>query len=102
MRLRSAAESRLDTLTAPEETALIKLLAQFTDVTDEAARALEPHRLVFYLIELASEFHRFYHRHRVVTDDASRSAARLYLSRAVGKVIRLGLALLGVAAPETM
>jgi arginyl-tRNA synthetase len=100
--LRHAADSHLDLLTVAEESAVIKLLAQFTDVTEEAADALEPHRIVFYLIELASEFHRFYHRHRVVTEDAARTAGRLYLAQAVGKVIRMGLGFLGVRAPETM
>ena len=63
--------AHLDTLTAPEEMAVIKLLAQYTDTVEEAARALEPHRVVFYLIELASEFHRFYNRHRVLTEDTA-------------------------------
>jgi arginyl-tRNA synthetase len=102
MPLRSATESHLHRLNAPEETAIVKLLAQFTDIVEDAARALEPHRVVFYLIDLASEFHRFYHRHRIVTEDAEQTAARLYLSRAVGKVVRLGLDLLGVTAPEKM
>jgi arginyl-tRNA synthetase len=99
---RRAAESHLGLLTAPEEATVTRLLAQFADTVEEAARALEPHRLVFYLMDLASEFHRFYHRHRVVTDDAQRTAARLYLARAVGKVIRMGLGHLGVSAPATM
>jgi len=97
-----AAESHLDALTAPEEVAVVKLLAQYTDTVEEAARALEPHRVVFYLIELASEFHRFYNRHRVLTENAQQTAARLYLAWAVAKVIKSGLALLGVSAPETM
>ena len=67
-----------------------------------SARALEPHRVVFYLIELASEFHRFYNRHRVMTEDRGRTLARLYLSGAVAKVMRSALGLLGVSAPETM
>jgi arginyl-tRNA synthetase len=58
--------------------------------------------VVFYLIDLAGEFHRFYNRHRVLTDDAERTAARLYLAWAVGKVVRQGLELLGVRAPEEM
>ena len=57
---------------------------------------------MFYLIDLASEFHRFYNHHRVLTDDPERSAARLYLADAVAKVIRSGLGLLGVRAPEKM
>ena len=97
-----AAASHLETLTAPEELAVIKLLAQYTDVVEDAARTLEPHRVVFYLIDLASEFHRFYNRHRVLTDDAQRTAARLYLARAVQRVVRMGLGLLGVQAPDKM
>jgi arginyl-tRNA synthetase len=100
--VRPAVESHLDRLTAPEEMAVVKLLTQFTDVAEDAARALEPHRLVFYLIELASEFHRFYHRYRVVTDDELQTAARLYLAYAVGTVIRMGLGIVGVTAPESM
>ena len=98
----AASTAHLDMLTAPEEMAVTKLLAQYTDTVEDAARALEPHRVVFYLIELASEFHRFYNRHRVITDDAERTVARLYLARAVGKVVKLGLGLVGVSAPEKM
>ncbi len=58
--------------------------------------------MVFYLIELASEFHRFYNRHRVLTEDAQRTQARLYLTWAVGEVLKKGLSLVGVSAPETM
>lgn len=97
-----AAASHLETLREPEEVAVVKLLAQYTDVVEDAARLLEPHRVVFFLIDLAAEFHRFYNRHRIVTDDAVRTAARLYLAFAVGRVIRCGLNVLGVTAPETM
>jgi arginyl-tRNA synthetase len=97
-----AAEAHLDTLTAPEEMAVIRLLSQYCDVVEEAARTLEPHRVVFYLIELAGEFHRFYNRHRVLTEDTRRTAARFYLARAVRSVVRKGLGLLGVSAPEAM
>jgi arginyl-tRNA synthetase len=98
----TAAASHLDLLTAPEEVAVVKLLAQYTDIVEDAARALEPHRVVFYLIDLASEFHRFYNRQRVLTDDPERTAARLYLARAVQIVVRKGLDLLGVHAPDKM
>ncbi len=98
----AAASSHLETLTAPEEVAVVKLLARFTDTVEDAARALEPHRVVFYLIDLASEFHRFYNHHRVLTEDRERSAARLYLAHAAANVIRGGLGLLGVRAPEKM
>jgi arginyl-tRNA synthetase len=97
-----AAAAHLETLTAPEELAVVKLLAQGMDVVEDSARALEPHRIVFYLIDLASEFHRFYNRHRVLTEDAQRTAARLYLAWAVQLVVRRGLNLLGVQAPDKM
>ena len=80
----------------------IKLLAQYTDTVEEAARVLEPHRIIFYLIDLASEFHRFYNRHRIITEDGELTGARLYLAWAVGKVLRSGLATVGVSAPEQM
>ena len=97
-----AAEAHLARLDAAEELAVIKLLAQYTDTVEEAARVLEPHRVIFYLIDLASEFHRFYNRHRIMTDDRELTAARLYLAWAVGKVLRGGLATVGVNAPEQM
>jgi len=97
-----AAESYLELLVAPEEMAVVKLLARYTDTVEEAARLVEPHRVVFYLIDVASEFHRFYNRHRILTDDARQSAARLYLAWATGEIVRHGLSLLGVSAPETM
>ncbi len=97
-----AGQSHLDTLSAPEEVAVVKLLAQYTDEVEEAALLIEPHRVVFHLIELASEFHRFYNRHRVLTEDTERTQARLYLTWAVGEVLKKGLSLLGVSAPETM
>jgi|DewCreStandDraft_4_1066084.scaffolds.fasta_scaffold06312_11 arginyl-tRNA synthetase len=100
--LRPAAESALASLVEPEEVAVTKRLSAFPDVVEDAARFCEPHRVVFYLIDLAGEFHRFYNRHRVLTDDAERTAARLYLAWAVGKVVRQGLELLGVRAPEEM
>ncbi|HVM96713.1 MAG TPA: arginine--tRNA ligase [Candidatus Acidoferrales bacterium] len=100
--LKAAAESHLETLVEPEEIAVVKLLASFTDTLEEAAQSIEPHRVVFYLIELAGEFHRFYNRHRVLTEDAHRTAARLYLVWATGQVLKRGLALVGVQAPESM
>ncbi|MCX8073250.1 MAG: arginine--tRNA ligase [Candidatus Binatia bacterium] len=98
----AASAAALQTLTAPEEVAVTKLLASYADVVEEAARVCEPHRVVFYLIDLAGEFHRFYNRHRVLTENPEQSGARLYLAWAVGKVVRHGLELLGVRAPEEM
>ena len=67
-----------------------------------AARALEPHRVAYWLSELAGMFHPYYKTHRVIQDDRRLTHARLALCTAVGQVIGNGLALLGVSAPKTM
>jgi arginyl-tRNA synthetase len=89
-------------LDAPEERALLKDLALFPEIVRGAVRSREPHRVPAYLARLAEGFHRFYHVHRVVTDDAARSTARLGLCLGVRQVLRNGLDLLGVSAPERM
>lgn len=97
-----ASHRYLNRLDSEEEIAVVKLLAQYSDIVEDSARSLEPHRIVFYLIELAAQFHRFYNRHRILTDDAEQNAARVFLCRATRTVLRKGLKLLGVEAPETM
>lgn len=92
----------LERLTSPEEIAVMRLLAQYADVIEEAAALLEPHRVVFYLVELAAEFHRFYNRHRVLIDDETLAGARYHLAQAVKRVVADGLGVLGVEAPEAM
>jgi arginyl-tRNA synthetase len=92
----------LDRLGTTEEREVVKLLAQYPDVVEEATREVEPHRVVFYLMELAGTFHRSYNRHRVVGDDPHTTGARLYLARATQRVLRAGLTLLGISAPESM
>ena len=89
-------------LALPEEQALIKRVIQLSEVVTAAARAREPHRVAYYLTELAGEFHPYYKAHRILTDDRPASLARLGLAAAVGQVIRNGLGLLGVSAPESM
>jgi arginyl-tRNA synthetase len=106
--LRYAAErglepsARGETYAAPEERTLARQLAAFPEVVRGAAAAREPHRIPTYLVETAAAFHRFYHACRVVSDDATRSRDRLLLVDACRVVIRNGLALLGVSAPERM
>lgn len=95
-------EVEVSRLELPEELELIKLTAQFEEIVEESARELEPHRLVFYLLELAGEFHRYYNRHRVLSDDLALTRARLLLAKSVQSVIAGGLELLGVAAPFKM
>ncbi len=92
----------LSPLTAPAELAIIKRLLQYPEIVRGAARALEPHRLAYWLQELAAEFHPYYKNHRVIQDDRRLMFARLALCAAVGRVVRNGLALLGVGAPESM
>jgi arginyl-tRNA synthetase len=86
----------------PGEIALARRLTQFPEVVRGAAFAREPHRLPQYLIETASEFHRFYHHCRVVSEDLERSRRRLQLVDAARVVVANGLALMGVTAPERM
>jgi arginyl-tRNA synthetase len=85
-----------------EELQLIKNMDRYPEVVEDSARHMEPHRITFYLMELASYFHAYYNKHRVLTDDPLLSEARLCLVLAVQKVIRNGLALLGVSAPDRM
>jgi arginyl-tRNA synthetase len=92
----------LSPLIEAEEQALIKRLLDFPQVVAGAARALEPHRVAYWLSELAGMFHPYYKNHRVIQDDRRLMLARLALCTAVGQVIANGLTLLGVSAPETM
>ncbi|MCU0607547.1 MAG: arginine--tRNA ligase [Candidatus Edwardsbacteria bacterium] len=96
------ARGELALLKEPEEVALIKALLEFPELVQGAAAAREPHRIPTYLQELAGIFHAFYHKHRVVTEDAKLSNARLDLCDAARTVVANGLNLLGVSAPEKM
>lgn len=89
-------------LTAPEEIQLIKALARYPEVVAAAAQALAPHRITFFLMQLAALFHAYYNKHRVLSEDGDLTVARLCLVLAVQKTIRNGLTLLGVTAPEQM
>ena len=92
----------LDLLSTSEETELMKRLAEFPPVLARAAESLEPYRVVEYLREVATQFHKFYALHRVVTEDKKLTAARLLLVDGVRIVLRNGLAVLGVSHPEKM
>src|SRR2546430_10377154 len=92
----------LSPLGTGEELAIIKRLVQYPEVVKGAARALEPHRIAYWLQELAGVFHPYYKAHRVIQDDRRLMLARLALCAGVGRVIRNGLQLLGVSAPESM
>jgi len=89
-------------LTLPEEVRLMKAVARFPDVVSESARSREPHRIPFYLLELADQFHAFYQQHRFLGETPERTQARLALARTVKTVVETGLSLIGVTAPERM
>ena len=87
---------------APEEIRLIKAMARYPETVAFSAKLMEPHRITYYLMNLASVFHAYYNKHRVLADDPDLAMGRLYLVGAVQKVIRNGLGLLGVSAPDKM
>jgi len=89
-------------LAAGAEMDLIKVLLQLPEVVASCASAYEPHRLAEYLHTVAGIFHRFYHECRVVSENAELTKARLALCNATRIVIRNGLSVLGISAPEQM
>lgn len=95
-------ERAITMLKEPEEINLIKNMDTYPETVRLSAEFMEPHRITFYLMNLASSFHAYYNKHRVLTDDPLLTAGRLYLVLAVKKVIKNGLTLLGVSAPEKM
>jgi arginyl-tRNA synthetase len=92
----------LGLLQTAEELAVLKKLAEFPETVSKAAQFLEPHRLTLYLQELAAVFHHFYHEHRVVSDDAALTQARLRLVEGTRIVLANALRLLNITAPERM
>lgn len=112
---RRAAEAGIECPTADlslldaEELKLVKLAAQFPRVAQGAALAHEPHRIAFYLYDLAAEFHALWNvgndapeRRFLVPDRPDLTCARLFLARAIGQIIRNGLAVMGVEAVQEM
>ena len=98
----SYVDANLHLLKLPEEVELIKVVTRFPEVVEGAALAVEPHRLTFYLNNLAAIFHSYYNKNRVISDDEGLSRARLFLVKSVRTVLRNALKLLGVSAPEKM
>lgn len=113
----SALETDLTVLTDPDELGLIKKLSAYPEIIQASALAFEPHRVTYYLQQLAALLHTFYNKHRVLppaTDQEhcesvsaevltpKRTAARLVLMGAVQQVLRNGLDVLGISAPEHM
>ena len=89
-------------LDVEEEQKIIKALAKYPEIIEEAALAYEPHRLTFYLQDLAGLLHSYYFKHRVITEDRARTGAKLFLMKQVKTVIQSALRILGVNAPEKM
>jgi len=98
----SLADAELAPLTSPYEDALLRRLAAFPAELEVAARELAPHLVTTYLRELAAEFHSYYNAERFLVDDPVTKRARLALAAAAGQVVRNGLAVLGISAPDKM
>ncbi|MDP9011206.1 MAG: arginine--tRNA ligase [Pseudomonadota bacterium] len=92
----------LGRLAEPQELQLVKRLASFPELIQQCAAQRAPHTLVHYLRDLANDFHTYYSAHQFIVDDAALRDARLTLALATQIVIRNGLTLLGVSAPDTM
>jgi arginyl-tRNA synthetase len=95
-------EADVSLLTLPEEIQLIKAITRFPEVIEGATLALEPHRLTFYLNDLAGIFHSYYNKYKVISDDKNLSLARIFLVKSIRTVVKNTLRWLGVAAPEKM
>lgn len=90
-------------LTTPEDLALFKALDRFQDFVDISARTLSPHHLSYYLLDLAGLLHRYYNAHHILSSANTELAqSRILLFQAVAQVLKNGLNLLGVSAPQRM
>ncbi len=105
----SLAEAEIGLLTAPEEVALIKRLASWPRTVETAAESHEPHRVAYYLYDLAAEFHQLWNRGRddatlrfLMEDEPALTRARLALVKAVALVVASGLEVIGVTPVEEM
>ncbi len=102
------ASADVSLLTQPWELDVARQLAFWPDVVEDSTRLLEPHRIPYYVHDLATAVHRFYHagnaqsEHRVVVDDVTLTRARLELCRAARHTLKTALDLMGVSAPERM
>ena len=92
-------QTKLENLTKDEKD-LIFLALQLPYVLEDAFSAREPHRLTNYLYELASEFHKFYNKNKVIGSE--KEAIRLKILAVVATILKLGLGLLGIKAKERM
>jgi len=100
--INSLKDINLSLLTNKEELSLIKKLLTYLIVLESSAQAYEPHRITFYLQELAKMFHSYYHKHKVITNNLETTRARLALCLAIKTVMKDALGILGVTSPEKM
>lgn len=89
-------------LVEPEELKLLKTMSGFPQVLQNSALDLAPHKIIFYLMELAGQLHSYYNKHKVLTEDEPLSKARLCLIRALQVVLKNGLDIVGLSAPKRM
>jgi arginyl-tRNA synthetase len=99
---RSSDQAIFEALTEAQEDALIKELDKYADTVRQAGEQRAPHMIANYLKDLAAAFHTFYNAHKVLVDEAKVRQARVALCIATKQVLRSGLDLLGVSAPESM
>ena len=98
----SIQDANLSRLDNAHEQALVKQLGLFQERVESAANRREPHLVVNYMRELANQFHSWYNAHQFIVDDVELRDARLALASSIGQVLRNGLKLMGVSAPEKM
>lgn len=96
------ASARLELLTQPEELGMLQSLAAFPELVERAALELEPHRIIFFLMELAGRFHSYYNHHKVISEDRDLTQARLWLAEGLRLVFNNGLRVVGLSAPDRM
>ncbi|WNL38424.1 arginine--tRNA ligase [Halomonas sp. PAMB 3232] len=96
------AMANLASLDSDQEKAVLNRLARYPEVVEQAARAREPQQISQYLLDLAADFHTCYNAVKVMVDDDATRNARLALGLATRQVLRNGLDLMGVSAPEEM
>ena len=96
------AEADYDALTDDEAQAVLRLLVRFPEEVRSACRANEPYMVTRAVTELAKAYNKFYYEHRILDENVAATAARLELTKAVRSVIKTGLYLIGMEAPERM
>ncbi len=92
----------LEKLEQKEEIELLKKLEEFQEIVEFASDFLAPYKITYYLLELAKQFHEYYSKYRILSDDLPLTYARLSLCLGCKIVLKIGLELLGVSAPEKM